>query len=171
MRIAGVLMAVAVFAGAARIQAAEEPDPLGATCARAGDRSEVTGDIHRTVVTLSSLRGIGEATLLRSGERWPETVILRLKLTGLEMLALDNGSQTLNVSVRSHGDHARSVDLVTAEGPPRALDPTLVRMFNPGGQATARLPEPGGWFELEVPRPLLAPASKTISVRWVDFYR
>jgi len=55
-------------------------------------------------VEVRSTAGIGRATLERGGARWPQHLVLRLHLAGLEGLELVAGADTVRHSVpSSHG--------------------------------------------------------------------
>jgi len=51
---------------------------------RGDDRVDICAESGRVVFTVSSPRGIGAATITRRKAQWPKTVVLRLRLRGLE---------------------------------------------------------------------------------------
>jgi hypothetical protein len=127
------------------------------------------------VFTVTSPRGIGGATIERTGEKWPKAVILRLHLRGLESLTISCGDMTLAASVLSHSGNARLLHLGTKgeEGPRLTKDSpywTDVRVLDALGKAITGLPDKGGYFELVVPQAMLE-KGKAMKVEWIDFYR
>ena len=63
--------------------AVEEP-PFKITTKRDNDKVEVTVKKGRAVISVCSPFGISQTTIERSGNNWPDVVILRLHLKGLE---------------------------------------------------------------------------------------
>ncbi len=43
--------------------------------------------------------------------------------------------------------------------------------MNGKGKPTDELPGEGGWFELTVPKIVLADETKTLTLDWIDIYR
>ena len=86
---------------------AGEPSPIKVTTRRANDRVEVTLVDGRALVAVHSPRGIGGATLQRTGKAWPEKIAVRLHLRGLESFTVFNGKRKLAASVLSHSGHRR----------------------------------------------------------------
>jgi len=59
----------------------------------------------KTILTVASGSGIGGATVELKADRWPEELILRVRLHGLESLTISTGEVKLAASVLSHGDY------------------------------------------------------------------
>ena len=153
-----------------------EPD-FDVSLKRGDDRVEICADEKRVVFTVVSPRGIGAATVRRRAARWPKTVILRLRLRGLESLTIEAGQVTLGASVSSSAPHAvRLYASETGKQEEKAVDRnsrywTELRMLNADGKRASGLPAEGGWFELQLPAALLAGQPEAITIRWIDFYR
>jgi hypothetical protein len=122
---------------------------------------------NRVVFDLRSTRGIGAATIVRQTAAWPYPMILRLHLGGLESLTINSGEQTLRVSVQSHGDYRRRLERVAKTVSDE--DAKCLRAFTHDGQPTGKLPDQGGWFELEL-TPALNKAD-ALTINWIDFHR
>ena len=58
---------------------------------------EVQTDKEKTVFIVKSPFGISQAVIERTDENWPDAVVLRLHLQGLESFKASNGKVTLNV--------------------------------------------------------------------------
>ena len=127
-----------------------------------------------TVLTING-RGIGRATVTCGHEEWPQAIILRAKLRGLESLTIANERVEWRASVLSHGNHATLLHLLQdgKEGPPlERTSPYWVEIqrLDPNGKPATGLPQEGGWFEIRLPRALLTDA-KSLKLAWIDFYR
>ncbi len=151
--------------------------PLGVRCRNREDAIKVAAEGGGTILSVTSPSGIGAATVERGGGRWPDELILRIHLRGLESLRLSGGGAALGISVLSHGGNTRLLHLAgRGEGEGPQLTPgdpgwTDVRAVDARGQPVAGLPGEGGWFELTVPKVLLPPVEDTLRLDWVDFYR
>ena len=165
-----VLLAGLLVPGSATARA-DEPPAFGVKCQRAGDKVTVAKEEQRVVFTVSSPRGIGGATITRQDAAWPAEMVLRLKLSGLESLTINNGALKLEAAVQSHGGFGRSVHSSKPGGEPQPVDAGCLRAFTADGKPTDKLPGPGGWFELVVPRALLGDDVKKLEITWIDFYR
>lgn len=66
------------------------------------DKIEVHLENGKAVISIHSRFGISHAKIERLGEKWPDDVMLRLHLKGLESLKVSNGKITLNAAVSSH---------------------------------------------------------------------
>jgi hypothetical protein len=132
----------------------------------------VVGNDRETIVDVRSESGIGRATLERTGPAWPESLILRLHLQGLESLSLASDSIQLEWSVPSSGEpksRATRRLLSGAEQPLDSTDPyfAAVRLVGEARQ----IPLKRGYFELRIPRKLLEGSVRSLRIQWIDFYR
>lgn len=156
---------VFLLAAAFLFVAAQKPALFDITGTREGDAVRVMDEPGRTILDVTSRSGIGGAVVERRTDRWPERLILRLHLGGLESLAVSNGALTLRASVKSSGGEARiSYDLRNGdEGPaPEKGGPYW---------AEIKVVGPGGGFELALPPALLSAGARTLEIGWIDFYR
>ena len=135
------------------------------------DRIEVTATAERACFDIRCPSGIGGATITRTGDRWPATVVLRLHLRGLESITIAGGNVTLGASVASHGDHTRRVyrlesdkELPVEKGDPYWTEITL-------RSTDGRVPLKDGSFEIVLPSALFLGQPKSLTFRWIDFYR
>jgi hypothetical protein len=165
-----------LIVGAVLLRAAQGPTIFDITCSKDGDAVQVVTEAGRTVLDITSRSGIGGATVERKTKHWPEKMILRLHLGGLESLAVSNGELTLRASIKTYGGAARlSYGLKNGdEGPALEKDGpywTDIKVVDSGGATVKGLPERGGWFEMVVPPALLADQAKTLEIGWIDFYR
>jgi hypothetical protein len=171
--IAAATLALVAGAGVQQPSAAA----VDAVPKKPADRAVVSRSGEKTVVTISSAGGIGGATFTRKGDRWPDTLTLRLNLRGLESIKLAAGDVNLSGSHSSHGEREPAGSWANLSGGKETpLDPTSpywteIRAMNADGRAVSGLPPEGGWFEFAVPRALLNAQPKTFTVDWIDFHR
>jgi hypothetical protein len=147
-------------------------------CGKPEDVVRTNTEGGRVVFDITSGSGIGGATVGRAGRHWPDEVVLRVHLKGLESLRMSgDGGTTVRVSVVSHSGNPRFLHLQRGdqrEGPELAKgDPgwTDVRAVDAKGKPADGPPGEGGWFELVVPKVLLSDESKTLTLDWIDYYR
>jgi hypothetical protein len=154
----------------AALCAADAPT-LQATVGRDGSRVEFTSEDGTTIVDVVSKFGIDKATVRRLKDDWPEAVVARLHLSGLESFRVGNGDVALEWSVSSTGSHApRVTQWKGQQGLAISKDSpyhTTVRMVGGNG----KIPLKGGFFEVPLPAKLFERNPEQITLRWIDFYR
>lgn len=141
------------------------------------DRSMISVEStpNRCCIRIDCQRGIGAATVECPDNAWPDVVVIRIYLRGLESFSISSEQGKLISSVLSHGDHQQLQHLSRAGSDAAAVSPgdaawMPIRMFDATGKEIRRLPEANGFFELTVPKPLIA-SSRRIDLSWIDFYR
>ncbi|MEI6654259.1 MAG: hypothetical protein WCP45_05790 [Verrucomicrobiota bacterium] len=149
------------------------PPALQIECQKPGSLTEQT--VAGASVLAIKGDGIGRATVSCDADQWPQAVILRVHLRGLESLSIANAGVELKASVLSHGEHPTLLHLWQAgkEGPALAKDSPYwiaIRRLGPDGKPVAGLPPAGGWFEVDIPKAFLTNA-KQLKLSWIDFYR
>jgi hypothetical protein len=77
----------------------DQPARFKITTKRKDDNVEVQADKGKLVFTIKSPFGISQAVIEREGEKWPDAVVLRLHLKGLERFRASNGKATLDAAV------------------------------------------------------------------------
>ena len=141
--------------------AADEPS-FQITTKRADDRVEVKSEKDKATFSIHSPVGISQAVIERKIARWPDAVVLRLYLSGLERFTATNGTLRLDASVAS-GDGQ-------------------VRQWQDGQEDKRLTTSHGHWmpierigrdgcFELRLPRAMFESNPKSITLHWIDFYR
>ena len=139
------------------------------------DQVEVETKDGTAIFTFRCPTGIGGATIEFKDAKWPEKVVLRLRLKGLESLTVSNGKIKLTASVLSHSGNTRLLAVVE-NGKEKKVEKgspywTELRGFDSTGKPVAGLPGNGGYFESVLPKALLESAPKSLSLEWIDFYR
>ena len=153
----------------------ETPPKFKITTKRDTDKVEVKAEHDKTVVSVSSPFGISQATIERTGDKWPDAVLLRLHLQGLESFRVSNGKVTLDASVSSTTNPPRV--RVWKDGQENTpLDSTNpnwleIRLLNRNGQPIKSIPLKEGHFEISLPKSLFEGNPKSITLHWIDFNR
>lgn len=162
--------------GAANVVTAYGDDPpFTISTKRDDDKVEVKVQEGKAQFSVQSPFGIGQAVIARSGSHWPDTVMLRLHLKGLENLEVTNGKDTLEVAVSSHtGKRPVRVWMKGKEDSPLKIESPFwmtVRMVGPDGKPAEKIPLVNGHFEMRLPKALFEGNPKSITIKWIDFYR
>jgi len=125
---------------------------------KAEDAMVVVEEGEVATCEITSVSGIGGATLIRRGDVWPGRVVVRLKLKGLEQIQLSNGG----VWVEGFLKKPLRVPYWGAEA--RSGKPPL-------GTMELLIVEEEGWIEIVVPAEFMTDGSTRVELRWVDFFR
>ena len=152
-----------------------QPSDFDIVTKKKDDRVVVTAADGRIVFDIRSRSGIGSAEITRTKDRWPEFVVIRLHLGGLECFAVTCGKTRLTTSVASHGGHAKRLH-VDQDGTDSEVDKTSpfwteVKVLGSAGKPSLDYPLADGTFEIVLPTALLRDQPKTITLAWIDFYR
>lgn len=160
-----------VFPTADKIVLVEQPLPFTIKTAKPTDQVQVKIEGNIATLDVLSPSGIGSATITPTTGKWPAVVVLRLRLRGLESLAVSKGKIKLTGSVLSHSGYTKHLYL-TEEGKEGEREPgTEIRVLDATGKPIQGLPGDGGCFEITLPKALLENQSKSLEAGWVDFYR
>jgi len=145
------------------------------TARRMDDDIQVHADKHKTVFSVRGPLGISHAEIERLGNKWPDTVVLRLHLKGLESFRVSNGQVTLDATVST--DEGKPMvclwkggneNSLLAEKSPFWMD---VRILAGDGKMATAIPVQDGYFEITLPKAFFDGNPRSITVRWIDFYR
>ena len=111
----------------------------------------------------------------RTEDKWPNPVVMRLHLKGLENLRIANGMVTLEAAVSSHAEKLRvriwkdkKEDALLDSKSPYWME---IRSIGNDGKPTNVIPLRDGYFEKQLPKAFLEDNSKAIVIHWIDFYR
>ena len=150
-----------------------EDRPFRITTKRDDDRVEAKVDEGKAHVSVRSPFGISQAVIERSGKHWPEIVTLRLHLKGLENLKVTNGKDTVEAAVSSQHGKVRLWMNCKEDSPLDAKSPYWmeIRIVRKDGKPVKTIPLKNGYFEMQLPKALFEGNPRSISVRWIDFYR
>jgi len=134
---------------------------------------EVKIEQNKAILSIRSPFGISDAVIERRGEKWPDAVVIRLYVKGLENLQVSNGKAKLEASVSSQDAKARLWKDSKEDAPLDAKSALWmeIRMVGSDGQLAKTIPLQDGYFEMQLPRAFLDGNPKVITLNWVDFYR
>ena len=169
-----VVVFVLCFLQAVHATVAEEPR-FEVVTKRADDKTEVTTKDGKTTFLIRSPFGIGNAVVSLANGLWPEHVILRLYLKGLEDVRISDGKVELVTAAPSNNGRQKLRDAKSSdEG--ESIDKTspywmAIRMIGSDGKPSNSTPLEGGYFEILLPNALLKDNPKSITISWIDFYR
>lgn len=150
----------------------EEPQ-FTITTKRDDDKIEVNVENDKVVFSVRSPFGISQATIERRNIDWPDTVIFRLHLNGLEHFKVTNGELILEAAVSSQNGNVREWKDGKEDSPLVANSPNWmeIRIVGSDGKSTTTIPLKDEYFELQLPKTLFEGNPKSITVNWIDFYR
>ncbi len=169
------LAVLAMWAVGVMIAESAEPPKFDIRARRSDDKIIVSTQDGKTLLTVSSPFGISKATIKCTDQRWPETLVLRLRLSGLESLVVGNPKTRLAASVSSQGDGTVRLRLMS-DGPEKPLDPSSkywmeIRACDADGKPAQPPLGKDGYFEMTIPKALLDDESRILELEWIDFYR
>ena len=171
-----LLLAVAMISRLNGLAHSADPLPtFKITTKRDTDKVVVTVEKQKTLFDIHSPFGISHAVIERTAAEWPDRMVLRLHLSGLESFQIKSGDTTLRASVSSQGSD-KPVRLWQNDAEDKPLDSTSplwteIRMIGSDGKPTQTIPLKDGYFEIEIPKALLEANPQSITVSWIDFYR
>lgn len=147
--------------------------PFKIVCRHPGD---VTAEIAdgKSVLSVRN-QGIGTAVISRGAAEWPQEIVMRVYLRGMESFKITRGPLVWHASVQSHGKHEAiqtnpvegKEPLTLKEGAPLF---TEIRRLGADGARVEGLPPAGGWFEFRIPRAFMKEEGE-LKLEWIDFYR
>ncbi|TWT32586.1 hypothetical protein [Blastopirellula retiformator] len=152
--------------------------PLTATANRNDTQIRVLTDEKQTVLDIVCPKGIDRATIKRTGDKWPEPLLVRLHLKGLESFRASAGKEKINWAFSSSDATRRSTPINVADG--GTVDLPLFDLaegpHNKGKLLIVDSPykiplAEGGYFEVWLPVKLLKDNPAELKLSWVDFYR
>jgi hypothetical protein len=158
---------------AVAVTTAADETPFKITLKRDNDKVEVKVEQEKTVFSVHSPFGISNAVIERTGETWPDAVVLRLLLKGLENFRATNGKVTLEASVSSQDAKVRVWKDGKENEPLDAKSPywMQIRMVGSDGKPAKTIPLRDDFYEMQLPRAFFEGNPKSITINWIDFYR
>jgi hypothetical protein len=152
---------------------ADENPPFKIATKRENDRVEVKAEKDKVVLSVYSPFGISNAVIERADEKWPNAVVLRLHLKGLENFSVSNDKVKLEASVSSQDGKLRLWKDGKEDTPLDAKSPYWieVQMVGSDGKPAKTIPLKDGYFELQLPNAFFGGNPKSITLNWIDFYR
>lgn len=169
------ILMLALSAAAIPQVTADDAPPFKITTRRDNDRVEVQVARGKATFSIHSPFGISHAKIERLGKTWPEVVVLRLQLQGLENFKLATGTVKLEGSASLHDSkpELRLWKEGQEDSPLEAKSPYWmdVRILDGDGKPATGIPLREGCFELKLPAAVFEGNPQAITVSWIDFYR
>lgn len=150
---------------------AGEESQFKITTKRDNDKVEVKVEKDKTVVSVHSPFGISQAGIERIHEKWPDIVMLRLHLTGLETFKVTNGTVSLESAGSGQGERQWKDGNEDSLLDVNSSFWMEMRMVGNDGKQVTTIPLKDGYFEIELPKALFEDNPTSITVDWIDFYR
>lgn len=143
------------------------------TTKRADDMVDVEVKDASMVFSVHSPFGISQAVIESTDGTWPEVMILRLHLKGLESFKVTNGEITIEGAVSSQNGHVRLWKNGKEDSPLDSRSPywTEIRIVGKNGKTETTIPLEDSCFEILLPKALFEDSPKLITINWIDFYR
>ena len=182
----GAVLLVALLALAGCAGGGNGVNSIDVTLDKHDDKVTVTTEDDRAIIEVTSVTGIGGLTA--TADAWPEEVVIRLRLRGLEGLGIHYGDFAITTGVSSAGDPAPlTLSVVDDEGNVQSASPSSdvyypdIRAVTPDGTTAVGplaagerpafpLPE-GSAFEIALPPHFHRDDQPSFTLQWVDFYR
>lgn len=171
-----LLVTAAVVGLGSGVTAGDDKQPrFNITTKRHDDRVEVKAEKDKVFFSVHSPFGISHAVIERADAKWPDAVVLRLRLKGLESFRASNGKVRLEASaslqdgkplVRLWKDGKEDTPLDSKS--PHWMD---IRILGGDGAPAKEIPLKGGCFEMKLPGAFFDGNPKSITLNWIDFYR
>ncbi len=168
-----IISGLLVLSVVVTITTADDTPPFKITTKRENDKVVVKAEKDKVVISVQSPFGVSQAVIERMKAKWPDTVVLRLHLKGLENFQVTNDKMKLEASVSSQDSKVRLWKNGKEELPLDAKSPygMEIRMIGSDRKPAKSIPLKDGYFEMDLPTVFLEDNSKSITVHWIDFYR
>jgi hypothetical protein len=150
--------------------ARREPPTFDITNTKPNDQIKVTVEKDVAVFDVSCPSGIGQATIALKQGNWPASVVVRLRLRGLEGFSVSAEKVRLSANVGSSDGNPRHMHL-NINGKEQKLSGDEIKVLDAAGKPIKGLPGKDGYFEISLPRAVLEGQPKSLKIEWVDFYR
>lgn len=160
---ASIVAAVVVVLGGCRTG---EPALIDVTLDHDDGSTGVTYSGNRAVIEVSDPRGINGLSAVLKSDRWPEEIVIRLPLNGLESLEIQYGNFTIATGRSSNEspDPPLMLSVTDEAGNVQTASPSA-DMYYPDINRTA------DGFEIFLPPHFFREDYTSFSMRWIDYYR
>lgn len=128
----------------------------------------------RTLFDITNPTGISDLVIERTGDTWPETVVVRLHVSGLEQFRAKSEKVAISGFVSNHTDDAVNLSVDKKKGDPKDTKSEFFmdfKLIGKDGKAAKKVPLEDGYFEMSLPKPFFEGNPKSVTLSWVDFFR
>ena len=163
-----LLMGLMVLGLAGCKMVSEEPE-IEVVVRKDGDVVETAVIDDTAIFDIYSQIGIGDAEVKLLNSEWPETILFRVYLTGLEEFKFAYDDTVVTTSVSSTDDH-RVLTSISQNGEklPVSKDSPYYMPVRIEAEGSS-LEE--GYFEIKAPADFLFGEYESFAISWIDFYR
>ncbi len=154
----GKLLWLALLCCALTAPADAPPTPFRTVLQKADDSYSLAVGEKGATLAITSGSGIGRARLVRVDEKWPNPLVIRLNLKGLEGFQMNNGAIRFETFLRA----SRTVPYFKMDA--KNTDP-------PAGTLQLRMVQAEGRIDLVLPAEMVEGNPGEIAFMWIDFYR
>jgi len=145
---------------------ADEPkdvtDRFKITTKKAEDTVTVSAEKTKTVFNVKSPQGISRAIIERLDKKWPDVVVVRMHMKGLEQFQAGNGKMTVNATVSSTKQEPRVRVWIDEKKPLDAKSPLYLNVQPMDDE---------GYIEITFPKAFFDGNPKQITLNWIDYFR
>jgi hypothetical protein len=168
-----LILVIATTSGVTTVN--DKPSPFKITTKRDDDRVEAKVEKDKAIFSVHSPFGISHAVIERVDKKWPDSVLLRLHLKGLENFKATNGKVRLDAAM-SMEEGKTKVRLWKDGKEDAPLDEKSplwmrIRIVGGDGKPARELPLKDGYFEMTLSKAFFEGNPKSITLSWIDFYR
>jgi len=170
----GLLAALSLVSGCTSPRRSDPPVFSLHPESEGGNELSATVQDETALIYVQSLSGIGSAWVELVGGAFPEKMVLRLKLRGLEQFRLAYGDMVILASVSSANGGSVQQSIRTAEGdeqPHASGSPYWMDIQIVADQGASHIPLDQGYFEITLPEDFIREGPRTFYFQWIDFYR
>jgi hypothetical protein len=152
------VMSVLLFCALAACADAPPTPPFRTFLQKAEDAFSLVTEGNGATLAITSRSGLGRARLVRVAEKWPDPLVIRLNLKGLEGFQMNNGAIRFETFLRA----SRTVPYFKMDA--KHTDP-------PAGTLQLRMAQAEGRIDLVLPAEMVEGNPGEIAFMWIDFYR
>ena len=155
-----------------------EPLAVNATTLQGDPQIAFSATDEKLLVDITDPTGIGSVQVEKASGQWPDKLVLRFRLQGLEELHFQYAETTLQVSVSSRTANPVT-ETVSKNGETQVLQPGSllnaqywlgVQILNANG-APSTVPLKEGYIEVTAPPDFFRSKETKFTISWIDFYR
>lgn len=135
---------------------------------KTGDAVEITSTRNSAIIAITSRSGIGGGAIIRTGEKWPARITIRLNLTNLESFEMENGIIGFNTSLKS----PKQVPYWRVGPNKEPVEPPVKSPAkSPDGTLDVAMAGTGKIVKILVPKEILEGNPQEIRFEWIDEFR
>lgn len=175
MKLENVFLAMLISVLLTACIRSNESDPqFSVTSSEPGDTITITYKDNISIIDINSPSGIGSARVDFVSGPFPQKIIARLHLKGLEEFRLLYADTVIIASASSgsafNNDNQRIL-LSGTEEPILPGQPLWMEIRIVSDQTAQNIPLDEGYFEVTFPQEFMENAGNSFEIQWVDFFR